>query len=200
MTAGTPLAAGCRCCCGHRRGSSQRATSGGEGRVTLDAEEAMETLRGGLWHTTSQERFQGIRSRKAILSEPPLGEDERWGTLIGPEGWPYVRTLGGVSLFDFAGFDPEAYDEECPLSSWREFVPFRRYWGASVWIEIDRGKAAEALVGADELVTRWKRQKAYRHRIMPYIEACYLGDVPSRLFVRALVVGTGDTTFRSIDL
>lgn len=29
------------------------------------------------------------------------------------EGWSYVRTLGGVSLFDFAGFDPEAYEEEC---------------------------------------------------------------------------------------
>lgn len=78
--------------------------------MTLDAKEAMETLRGGLWHTTSEERFEGIRSRKAILSNPPLGEDERWGTLIGPEGWPYVRTLGGVCLFDFAGFDPEAYD------------------------------------------------------------------------------------------
>ena len=160
----------------------------------------METLRGGLWHTTSEERFERIRSQKAILSKPPLGEDERWGTLIGPEGWPYVRILGGVSLFDFAGFDPEDYDVKCPSSSWREFVPFLLAWRASVWIEIDREKAAKALVGADALIERWNREKAYRHRIMPYIEACYLGDVPSELFVRALVVGADDTEFRSIDV
>ena len=55
-------------------------------------------------------------------------------------------------------------------------------------------------MGADELIARWNREKAYRHRIMPYIEACYLGNVPSDLFVRALVVGTGDREFRSIDL
>ena len=108
--------------------------------------------------------------------------------------------MGGVSLFDFAGFDLEAYDARCPVSSWREFVPFRRSGGASVWIEIDREKAAEALVGADELVARWHREKAHRHRIMPYIEACYLGDVPSELFVRALVIAIGDTQFRSIEV
>ena len=166
----------------------------------MNAKEAIETLRGGLWHTTSERRFEGIKSRKAILPEPPLREDERWGTRIGPDGWPYVRTLGGVSLFDFAGFDPEAYDARCPMSSWREFVPFRRSWGASVWIEIDREKAAEALLGADELLARQHRERAHRHRIMPYIEACYLGDVPSELFVRALVIGIGDTEFRSIDV
>ena len=166
----------------------------------LDAEEAIETLHGRLWHTTSEERFEGIRSRNAILSEPRIPDEERWGTAIGPDGWPYVRTLGGVSLFDFAGFEPETYSERYRMSSWREFVPFRRFWGASVWIEIDREKAAERLVGADELVTRQNREKAWRHRIMPYIEACYLGDLPSRLFVRALVIGSGDAAFRSVEL
>ena len=160
----------------------------------------METLRGGLWHTTSDRRFEGIRSRNAILSDPPIPDDQRWGTLIGPGGWPYVRTLGGVSLFDFAGFDPEAYSARCPASSWRKFVPYRRRWGASVWIEIDREKAAKSLVGADELVARQKRENAYRHRIMPYIEACYVGNLPSGLFVRALVIGNGDPQFRSMEL
>ena len=159
----------------------------------------MKTLGRGLWHTTSVRRNEGIRSRKAILSDPPIPDDERWGTLIGPDGWPYVRTLEGVSLFDFAGFDPEAYSAKYPLGSWREFVPFRRSWGASVWIEIDRGKAATSLVGADELVARQKHEKAQRHRIMPFIEACYLGDLPSGLFLRVLVVANGDREFRSID-
>ena len=125
----------------------------------LDAEEAIETLHGRLWHTTSEERFEGIRSRNAIMSVPPIPDDERWGTAIGPDGWPYVRTLGGVSLFEFAGFDAETYSERYPISSWREFVPFRSLWGASVWIEIDREKATEKLVGANELIKQWRREK-----------------------------------------
>ena len=69
-----------------------------------------------------------------------------------------------------------------------------------MWIEIDREKTAKFLVGADELVARQDREKAQRHRIMPYIEACYLGDLPSGLFVRALVIGNGDPQFRSMEL
>ena len=93
----------------------------------MDAKHAIDTLRGGLWHTTSECRFQGIMSRKAILSDLPVPEDKRWGTRCGPSGWPYVRTLGGVSLFDFAGFDPEDYKERCPVSNWRHFVPYKKY-------------------------------------------------------------------------
>ena len=140
---------------------------------------AIQILGGGLWHTTSEARFEGIRSAKAILAEPPIPETERWATRCGPAGWPYVRKLGGVSLFDFAGFCPRTYEAKYPLSSWTEFVPFRWEWGASVWIEIDRKGAAAKLVGPADLVDRWKREKAYRHRIMPHIEACFLGDLPS---------------------
>ena len=162
----------------------------------MDAEEAMETLRGGLWHTTSERRYEGILSSRAILVEPPVTEHGRWGTRCGPGGWGYVRTLGGVSLFDFAGFDVECYEAKCPMSSWREFVPFRRSWGASVWIEIDREKASEGLLPGKELVARQHQEKAHRHRIMPHVEACYLGDVPEDLFVQILVIGTGDQAFR----
>ena len=125
----------------------------------LDSEQAMQTLRGGLWHTTSEERFEGVRSRKAILVKPPISEEERWATACGPEGWPYVRSLGGVSLFDFAGFEPKAYEKKCPSSSWREFVPFRREWGGSVWIEIDRELAKDRLVDGDQLLARWKQER-----------------------------------------
>ena len=160
----------------------------------------METLRGGLWHTTSVARFAGIKSHMAILSQPPVPDAERWGTACGPNGWPFVRTLGGVSLFDFEGFDPEEHDVKCPMSSWREFVPFRAVWGASVWIEIDRLRAGESLVGPRVLLARQSRDRAYGHRLMPYIEACYLRDLSAELFVRALMVGSGGAAFRLIDL
>ena len=166
----------------------------------MDAKHAIDTLRGGLWHTTSECRFQGIMSQKAILSDPPVPEDKRWGANCGPSGWSYVRTLGGVSLFDFAGFDPEDYTARYPACSWKEFVPYRHLWRASIWIEIDREKATDNLVGANELVAQWHKENAERHILMPYIEACYIGDIPSGLFVRTLAVANGDTEFRSLEV
>lgn len=139
-------------------------------------------------------------SRKTILSDPPVPEEKRWGANCDPSGWPYVRSLGGVSLFDFAGFDPEDYDTRFTACSWKEFVPYRHLWGASIWIEIDREQAADNLVEANELVARWKKEKAQRHMLMPFIEACYIGDIPSGLFVRALAVANGDTEFRSLEV
>ena len=159
----------------------------------MDAEEAPSTLYGRLWHTTSEAPIQGIRTAGAILHDPPVAEKDRWGTACGPLGWPYVRTLGGVSLFDFADFDPVAYEEKCPLSNWREFVPFRGEWGASVWIEIDRERAATNLIGGGELWQQCNQDQAHRHRLMPYIEACHFGDVPIGVFVQALVVRRGES-------
>jgi len=75
-------------------------------------------LRGRLWHTTSFDRYQKIVESGFILPSPPVPDDERWGTIQGPDYYPYVRLLGGVSLFDFNGFDPDSYGEKYPLSTW----------------------------------------------------------------------------------
>ena len=158
----------------------------------------METLRGGLWHTTTEDRYRGIVSSKAILTKPPIPEGERWKTRCGPSNWPYVRKLGGVSLFDFDGFDLQAYESKCPSSSWREFVPFRPSVGSAVWIEIDRNRARGNLLTGCEVRKMWNKHKAYLHTLMPYIEACYLGDISENLIVRVLVIREGDENFRSI--
>ena len=42
--------------------------------------------------------------------------------------------------------------------------------------------------------------KAHRHKLMPFIEACYIGDIPSGLFMRTLAVKNGDTEFRSLEV
>ena len=63
-----------------------------------------ELLRRGIWHTTSVERFDQILADGKILPNPNLPESERWGTRIGSVGYPYVRHLDGVSLFDFEAF------------------------------------------------------------------------------------------------
>lgn len=156
-------------------------------------EDAIDTLRGGLWHTTSTCRFESIRTNGAILADPP--DQFRYPTTGGRENWPYVRKLGGVSLFDFEGFDIESYSRQYPGSSWAYFVPFRRDWGASVWIEIIRSRVSDKIIAAADLVARWKCEDALRHKIMPQIEAAYLGDIPCEAFDRVLIAKEHAKTF-----
>ena len=109
-----------------------------------------------------------------------------------------MRSIGGVSLFDFQNFNYRAYDERYPSSDWREFVHFRKIWCCAVWIEIDRTKAAEKIICGPDLIERWKKEGAYRHRIMPRIEAAYIGDLSCGAFVRALLIQKDDEEFLDI--
>jgi hypothetical protein len=145
-------------------------------------------LIGHLWHTTKLGRYQKILTDGAILPEPNLPDSERWKTSRGKDYYPYVRILGGVSLFDFYQFEPDTYSEKNPMCSWNEFVPWRESWGSSVWIEIDRHQALPpAFIPGPDLVAKWKGENAYGHTIMPHIEAAYLGPVPITMFKRAFL-------------
>jgi len=157
-------------------------------------------LHGGLWHTTHPERFRRILVHGAIIPEPDIPESDRWKTSNGPECYPYVRTLGGISLFDFDNFDLKTYSEQYPLSSWDYFVPYRKDWGCAVWIEIDRERVAKHLVSAAALVARWHDEKAFRHTIMPYLEAAYIGELPRTAFVRAFVVREGEQSCHPVGI
>ncbi|MGH9531742.1 MAG: hypothetical protein ACRD2Q_05070 [Terriglobales bacterium] len=147
-------------------------------------------LRGGLWHTTHPDRFNAILASGAILPEPGI---QNWKAVGGEDCCSYARKLGAVSLFDFDEFDPEKYGQEYRLSSWHVFVPFIESWGGAVWIEIDRQKVASCLVSRSELVNRWNSEKAYKHNLMPYIEAVHVGPLPRAAFHRALLVREGDS-------
>lgn len=152
----------------------------------------LNILYGGLWHTTHPERFKHIIVSSAILPEPDIPDSERWKTERGKEYYPYVRSLGGVSLFDFDYFEPDSYLEEYPLCSWREFVPFRKCWDVAVWIEIDRECVSSNLISASDLLEQWKSNKAYKHTIMPRIEAAHLGPLPQTAFERVFLVRKGE--------
>ena len=88
-----------------------------------------------------------MKARAVFKLTHYLPDSERWSTKAGPEWYPYVRTLGGVSLFDLREFEPDSYRERCPLSTWTEFVPYREDWKASIWIEIDVGLLGRNFVG-----------------------------------------------------
>ncbi|MDR3521512.1 MAG: hypothetical protein P4L54_07850 [Acidocella sp.] len=148
----------------------------------------LSKLTGRLWHMTHPDRFRSILVSGAIRPEPDLPEMERWATAEGPSGFSYVRKLGGISVFDFEGFAPDKYDQRYPLSSWREFVPYRDAWGCAVWIELNRVKIKNLFISGQDLVARWKREGAYKHRLMPIIEAAYVGELSKDAFDDAFLV------------
>jgi len=147
----------------------------------------LKELHDGLWHTTSSDRFKSILTTCAILPNPNIPDSERWKTSMGAHYYPYVRTIGGVSLFDFDSFDAESYNHQYPFSTWDEFVPWRESWGSSVWIEIDRVRLADGFISTLDLLARWKTDEARSHTIMPKIEAAYLGSIPRVVFIRAFL-------------
>jgi hypothetical protein len=165
---------------------------------SVHRERVLKELYGGMWHTTHPDRFKSILFTGAILPEPDIPDKDRWKTSLGKNYYPYVRTLGGVSLFDFDEFDPDSYAARCPVSTWAEFVPYRTEWGRSVWIEIDREQVASQIISGSNLVAKWKSDDAYRHSIMPYIEAAHLGPLPQTAFKRAFLVCREDTEFHTL--
>jgi len=147
----------------------------------MKREEVLAELVSGVWHTTSQDRFRSILQCGAILPEPDIPENERWG------GFPYVRSIGGVSLFDFREFDAASYSEKYPSSSWGTFIPCLESWDSAVWIEIDDELLGRAFLSGSDLLKRWKAEKSSR-RIMPLIEAAHIGPLPTVAFKRSFSV------------
>ncbi len=149
----------------------------------MKRQEVLAELVGGVWHTTNQDRFLRILECGVTLPEPDISAHERWGASVGPEGYPYVCSIGGVSLFDFRGFEAESYSAEYPCSSWATFVPCLDSWDSAVWIEIDHESLGSAFISGCQLLTRWKAEGSFR-RIMPLVEAAHIGPLPCRAFRR----------------
>ena len=167
--------------------------------------DALKTLQGKLWHTTSKSRFEGIREYGSILVNPPenlVPNGERWHTGEGPIHYPCVRYLGGVSLFDFHDFCPDTYDHEYPSSTWQTFVPICSQcgWDSAVWLEIDREKVSDTLISGEKLLKTWDEDKLHGHNLMPIIEAAHLGDLPISAVSRVLLYKQGWAEFKPIDL
>ena len=157
-----------------------------------------EILREGIWHTTSVERFKGILDAGGILPDPLIPDLDRWGTAGGPVLYPFVRSIGAVSVFYFSSFDESIYNEKYPNSMWQTFVPCFHKWDESIWIELDRSAINNSFVGGPALLERWKQQNELGRKIMPIIEAAHIGRVPISAFRRVYKYSTHDQEFRQI--
>lgn len=158
-----------------------------------------DRLHGRLWHTTHPDRFSAILDCGCVRANPDLPNSERWKATR-PEDYPFVRCLGGVSLFDFADFDAKKYAQQYFLSNWQAFVPYLEKWQGAVWIEINRSALEGSFVSADEIVRRWKEGDHYRHTIMPRIEAANIGDIPASAFESAFMTWAHGQEVRDIDV
>ena len=155
---------------------------------------------GGLWHTTHPDRFLKILECGALLPEPDIPDHERWKASRGKEFFSYVRFIGGVSLFDFAEFEPDSYSDSYPASMWTTFVPYDGRWKGAVWIQIDRSAIFGSFIAGLDLLRNWKQENAHRHTIMPKIEAAHIGPLPRAAFSRAFFVGSGDKNLHHLDV
>jgi hypothetical protein len=159
-----------------------------------------EILREGIWHTTSVERFEGILVAGGILSEPPIPDNDRWGTACGPSLYPFVLRIGSVSVFDFSGFDEATYDEKYPFSMWRTFVPCFSKWDEAIWIELDRSAIIDSFVDGKSVIELCKRQGELGRKIMPIIEAAHIGPVPISAFRRIFMFSKHDQEFKQVPM
>lgn len=156
--------------------------------ITSASQFVAEVLEDRLWHTTSYDRFHMIVRDEALKVEPSLPDSVRHKTASGPVNYPFVRSLGGVSLFNFADFDPDDYQSRYPLSNWQAFVPLWRAWERSIWIEIDARLCDSTIIQPSQLLELWRLKQAWGHTIMPQIEAAHIGDVPMRAFRSQMLV------------
>ncbi|WP_040672267.1 hypothetical protein [Rhodobacter ferrooxidans] len=150
-------------------------------------------LLGSFWHTTSSERFEGIIRSGLIMVDPPLPEAERYG------GMPFVRSLGGVSLFDFpSSFNFEIYEADVQLNSIGEFIPFKSSWGRSIWLRIDSEMVREGLKSGREIRALWKKMDSSR-RFMAEVEGAHIGDIPIAAIQDAFEIGVGDSCWTCLN-
>lgn len=158
-----------------------------------------EILKTEIWHTTSVDRFKGILTIGGILPEPPIPDKDRWGG-CGSTQYPFVRSIGGVSLFDFSDFDEVAYEQKHPLSMWKTFVPCLTQWDEAIWIELNRSAIKDNFIDGKALIERWKRQGNLGRKVMPIIEAAHIGPVPISAFHRVIIFRKLDQTFAQVQM
>lgn len=121
-----------------------------------------ERLRGHLWHATDH------RAVRAILASGSVRSDATPRYANG-----FCRSIGAVSLFDFAEMD-----RLTPGFHWTEWL--LRPGEVTYWLQVDRTAAAPAIVEPAELLERYNRTVGEHcgARLVGGLEAAHVGPVP----------------------
>ncbi|PKG37080.1 hypothetical protein [Psychromonas sp. Urea-02u-13] len=147
-------------------------------------------LSGRVWHTTNLERYAMIVADGVINANPDIPDNERWGTGLGEEHFPFVRSLGGVSVFDFRNFDVDVTD-------WGAFVPCRTDWQSAVWIEIDISVLGNSFISGQSIRELWHKMDSTR-KFMTQIEGAVIGSIPTSAFKKILHYEQQSSSFNTL--
>src|SRR5258707_671017 len=135
-------------------------------------------LRNGLlWHRTSGNDYRQINTDGVI--KPNDGRIDRWG------GRPYAcQELGAVSLFDFTT-EPE--DEILwHAFKWQEFLG--DFDPVTVLLGLERSKLSGKLIPYPE------NKEGTTGNVIPRVEVCHCGPIPTSAIVSCLLVCSTDYT------
>jgi hypothetical protein len=133
-------------------------------------------LDGRLWHATSYAGLKGI-----------LADGE-----IRVVGCRYTNSLArlvdGISLFDFG---PSATLCDSQFSNWIGWFGRQQECRVPIWLEIDRHSVADNLIDAGAFYALW-RECHLSSRVIPGVEACHRGPLPTSAVTAALLIDRYD--------
>src|SRR5690606_33469494 len=132
-------------------------------------------LHGSVWHSTSVERYTMIKADGQITANPALPDSERWGTGLGEDYYPFIRSLGGISVFDFRSFHVKQYNRKYGDSYWSTLVPCRSGWEQAVWIELDILQLGDNFLSGKTVRQLWQDTNSVR-KFIAGIEGAVLGS------------------------
>jgi hypothetical protein len=135
-----------------------------------EVEELIARLRGYLWHTTGLQGFQQIHAKNAIKVN--CGDLAK---AYPQSQWSNCFEEGGISLFDLITHsDRDLIGEDLLLLAKWPGVMFRH--NPTVFLGMELASVASNLLFYPEL----KRRRGLGG-IIPRIEVCHVGDIPSNL-------------------
>ncbi|KAB7782903.1 hypothetical protein F8B43_4197 [Methylorubrum populi] len=94
------------------------------------------------------------------------------------------KKLGGVSLMDFG---PSASDRPGQVQNWMGWFGHQQQCRIAVWIEINRIAVSDRLLDAKAFHAHWADGN-YGTQIIPGVEACHRGPIPTTAFAGILCV------------
>jgi len=143
-------------------------------------DELWEVLRGHLWHATSSTNARSILDSKKIKHDIP-------------EAFycdAFVRSFGGVSLFDFR-VPPNAL--QLDPSSWRGWLGREKRAPVAVWFRIDVNACAQdSIIEPAALFGMWQCYGG-NLKILPAVEAAHVGPVPIDAIASVLLIDAFDS-------
>ncbi|ENX05966.1 hypothetical protein [Acinetobacter courvalinii] len=143
----------------------------------------INNLLNSVCHTTTVSSFIKIYESKYIYVHPApeMLEHEKYGNVNCPNNNTYVRSLNGISLFDFEDFSLEKYDNffKPGYGDLYRFLPIHernRKDQISIWLIIDV-TLTNKYVNREKLYSQWNSQSK-NGKFMPKVEAAILEDIP----------------------